>query len=130
MAKLVELQGGDPAFVEDPSRIPQAPEVAVAESGAAGFVGGISPTALGYGVVELGGGRKKMGDPVDLRVGFNLGVCLGDRVEVGDPLGEVHARDSEGAVKGGDILRQAVELVPEPPVTPPSLIRHRLVGSD
>ncbi len=128
MAKLVELQGGDPSHVEEPSRIPRAQEIAPAESGSSGYVGGISPTALGYGVVELGGGRKRMGDPVDLSVGFSLGVRLGDRVEVGDPLGEVHARDPAGLRKGLDVLRQAVVVVPEPPTTSSSLIRHRLVG--
>jgi len=80
MARLVELQGGDPGVVEDPLRIPQAPEVKVVTAMASGFVGKISPVSLGYGVVELGGGRRRMGDMVDLRVGFVMGVKPGDWV--------------------------------------------------
>ena len=130
MTRLVELQGGDPSMVENPSRIPGAPEVAVLESDSSGFVGVISPTALGYGVVELGGGRRRMGDPVDLSVGFNLSVSLGDWVEPGDPIGEVHARNAQGLERGLKILRQAVVLLPEAPVASSSLVRHRLSGSE
>jgi len=130
MARLVELQGGDPGVVEDPLRIPQAPEVKVLTAMASGFVGKISPVSLGYGVVELGGGRRRMGDMVDLRVGFVMGVKPGDWVEPGTPLGEVHAADADGLERGMGILRDAVTLGPEPPQLRPSLILERVQGSE
>lgn len=110
MARLVELQGGDPAVVYEPERIPVAPEREVVVAPHGGFVGKISPRQLGYGVVEMGGGRRRMGEEVDLRVGFVLRVRPGDRVEAGDPLGEVHASDPEGLLRGMDILREAVTI--------------------
>jgi len=131
MARMVELQGGDPSVVEDPLRIPQAPEVKDLTAQASGFVSEISPVSLGYGVVELGGGRLRMGDAADLRVGFVLGVKLGDWVEPGTPLGEVHAADAHGLEKGLGILQNAVVLGPEPP---PQLraspILERVQGSE
>jgi len=130
MARLVELQGGDPAVVENPLLIPQAPEVKVLAAQASGFVGEISPVSLGYGVVELGGGRRRMGDPVDLRVGFVMGVRPGDRVEAGDILGEVHAADADGLERGLEILQNAVTLVREPPQLSASPILERLQGSE
>jgi pyrimidine-nucleoside phosphorylase len=130
MARMVELQGGDPRVVEDPSLIPQAPEVGVLTAQDSGFIGEISPISLGYGVVELGGGRRRMEDQVDLSVGFILAVRPGDRVEVGDPLGEVHAADSDGLERGLGVLKQAVTLVGEPPQLPPSLILERIQGSE
>lgn len=130
MARLVELQGGDPAVVENPLLIPQAPEVKVLAAQASGFVGEISPVSLGYGVVELGGGRRRMGDPVDLRVGFVMGVRPGDRVEAGDILGEVHAADADGLERGLEILQNAVSLVREPPQLRAPLILERLQGSE
>ncbi|TFH66522.1 MAG: thymidine phosphorylase, partial [Gemmatimonadales bacterium] len=54
MARLIEFQGGDPNVVEDPLLIPQAPEVKVLTARTSGFVSGICPVSLGYGVVELG----------------------------------------------------------------------------
>jgi len=131
MAKLVELQGGDPEVVESPGRIPSAPEVGISTAPASGFVGKISTTALGYGVVELGGGRRTMGGRVDLRVGFVVGVRPGDRVECGDPLGQVHAADTDGLERGLEILRAAVLLEAEPPPQMPlSLVLERVEGSE
>lgn len=130
MARLVELQGGDPSVVEDPRRIPSAPEVGVLSSGESGYVMEVSPMSLGYGVGELGGGRRRMDDPVDLRVGFVMGVQPGDRVESGDPVGEVHAADPAGLEQGMKILQESVSLGPEPPVLQPTLILERIQGSE
>jgi pyrimidine-nucleoside phosphorylase len=129
MAKLVELQGGDPRAVEDPNRLPSAPRQKVVTAGDTGFVGSISPVTLGYGVVELGGGRRCLGDEVDLRVGFSLDVKPGDPVEMGDPLGVVHAADPSGLERGEEILTRAVFLGSEPNPPLPSLVRERIGSS-
>jgi thymidine phosphorylase len=128
MARLVELQGGDPRVVEDPDLIPGAPEVLTVHASRSGFVQGVSPVSLGYGVVELGGGRRKMGDPVDLRVGFVLEVVSGDRVEAGQPLGEIHAADVDGLQRGAEILREAITLGPEPLRRAPLATMERISG--
>jgi pyrimidine-nucleoside phosphorylase len=130
MERMVELQGGDAAVVEDPSRIPRAPEVASLPAPTGGYVSGISPVRLGYGVVELGGGRRRMGDSVNLEAGFVLGVEVGDQVEPGDPLGEVHAADPEGLRRGLDVLTEALILTPDPPEAQvEDRVLHRVVAS-
>jgi pyrimidine-nucleoside phosphorylase len=126
MIRLVERQGGNPSVVEDPGLIPVAPERDVLTADVSGFVREIEPVALGYGVVEMGGGRRRMEDPVDLRVGFVLSVSPGHRVERGDPLGEIHAADADGLEWGRQILRGAVVLGPEAPPPRPPLIRERI----
>jgi pyrimidine-nucleoside phosphorylase len=126
MARLIEAQGGDPRVVEDPNLIPAAPERKVAEARRSGFVHEVLPVPLGYGVVELGGGRRTMEDPVDLRTGFVLGVRPGDRVEVGDPLGEVHAANPSDLERGIQILGSAVVIGDETPDSPQTLVRRRV----
>jgi pyrimidine-nucleoside phosphorylase len=126
MARLVERQGGDPRVVTDPSLIPSAPEQDVITAHMAGFVKEVRPVPLGYGVVEMGGGRRRMSDEVDPRVGFVLAVRPGDRVEKGDPLGEVHAANPDGLDRGRRVLREAVVLDSEAPPPPPPLIRERV----
>ena len=127
MARLVELQGGDPRVVTNPERLPRAPEIAELRASEAGFVQRISPVQLGYGVIGLGGGRRKMDDPVDPRVGFLLAVAPGDRVEVGDSLGEAHAASRDGLAYGLEILRRAIRLDPTPPPASTPLIKERVV---
>jgi pyrimidine-nucleoside phosphorylase len=115
MARLIELQGGDPSVVDDPTRIPSAPHVATLLAPVSGHVTGISPMNLGYGVVELGGGRRRMGDSVDLGVGFVLAVSVGDEVDEGGLLGEVHAADPTGLEVGLLTLKEAVSISLAPP---------------
>jgi pyrimidine-nucleoside phosphorylase len=126
MARLVERQGGDPRVVTDTGLIPLAPERDVLTADIPGFVREILPVPLGYGVVEMGGGRRRMEDELDPRVGFVLAVCPGDRVERGDPLGEIHAANADGLERGRQVLRGAVVLGPEAPPPRPPLIRERI----
>jgi len=127
MARLVEAQGGDPRVVENPALIPTAPYRMTVEASGGGFVQEVDPLALGYGVVELGGGRRRVEDEVDLRVGFLLRVAPGDRVEAGAPLGEVHAADRRGLERGREILKEAVVLGEEGLPQRPPLVRARVI---
>lgn len=110
MARLVARQGGDPRVVEEPDRMPPAPVRLVVEAQAEGVVTKVHPRLLGEGVIELGGGRRRMEDTIDPRVGFVLAVRPGDRVEVGQPLGVVHAADEGAASRARRRLLDAVEV--------------------
>ena len=46
--------------------------------------------------VALGAGRIRKGDPIDPAVGYRGPPKIGDRLEDGEPIGEVHARDRRG----------------------------------
>lgn len=127
LARLVEAQGGDPRVVEDPALLPRAPFRGVVEVSGGGFVQAVDPLALGHGVVELGGGRSRVEDEVDLRVGFRLDVSPGDRVEAGAVLGEVHAADASGLERGRNTLRRAVAVGPDLPPPALPLVRARIL---
>jgi pyrimidine-nucleoside phosphorylase len=122
MARLIELQGGDPKVADDPGRIPRAPCHAILEGDRAGYVEGVVPTALGHGVVSMGGGRRAMDDPIDLSVGFVVHVRPGDSVEPGAPLGEVHGADEDTLELGLKCLRGAVAIGESPPADPPAIV--------
>jgi thymidine phosphorylase len=71
-AEIVEAQGGNPAVVDDPALLPQAPHRAVYEAPRDGVVAEVAPRAVGKGVIALGGGRTRVGEPVDPAVGFHI----------------------------------------------------------
>ena len=48
-------------------------------------------------MIKLGGGRKQLGDELDLSVGFEMLVRLGDEVEVGEPLLRMFAQPEAAA---------------------------------
>ncbi|MEP7028796.1 MAG: thymidine phosphorylase [Candidatus Eisenbacteria bacterium] len=87
---IVEAQGGDPAVIDDPARLPRAPRVVAVLAPGAGFVHAIDSYALGELVVGMGGGRARKEDTIDPAVGIVLAKKTGDRVEAGEELARLH----------------------------------------
>jgi len=127
--RMVEAQGGDPSVVEDPTRLEDAPLRDTVVATEEGLVKEVRPRPLGVGVVTLGGGRLRTGDAIDLSVGFEVLVSVGDRVVPGQPLGMVHARDGDGMRRGIEILRDAVQMGSGDAGELRPLISHRVDAS-
>jgi pyrimidine-nucleoside phosphorylase len=109
-ARLVQAQGGDPAFVEHPERLRTAPVQVDVHADREGVVSEVGPRPHGEALVELGGGRKMMHQPVDPGVGFEVRIRPGDRVSKGDPVGTVHAAEEAGAGRAAAALLAAVRI--------------------
>jgi pyrimidine-nucleoside phosphorylase len=92
---LVEAQGGDISYVDDPSRFPRAAYVDVVESPRNGYLAQIQARTVGEAAVALGAGRARKADPVDHAVGFIIHHKVGDQVQKGEPLFTVHANDRD-----------------------------------
>lgn len=128
MERLVEAQGGDPRVVADPDRIARAPVVRQVRAERGGVVQAVAPRPLGEAVVAMGGGRRRLDDVVDLRVGYRRLAAPGDEVAPGDALGEVHAADEAGAAVGEAGLRAALVVGEGAPAGRP-LVSHRVTPS-
>ena len=89
-----------------------------------GYIGKMNAEALGYAVIELGGGRRVLSDTVDHSVGLEMLVRIGDRVQLGQPLVRVHCREKQAdSVK--PLLRSAIPIRRQP-VEVPALIAERI----
>jgi pyrimidine-nucleoside phosphorylase len=96
--RMVESQGGDPGVVDDPEGIlPVAPVRRAIEAEASGTLVGVEAEALGRASADLGAGRRKKGDPIDPAVGIVFHPKVGDAIESGQALGEIHARSDADA---------------------------------
>jgi pyrimidine-nucleoside phosphorylase len=123
---LVAAQGGDPAVVDDPGRLPQAMEVELFEAPTAGVVAAVDPRPLGVAVVAMGGGRRRLGDAVDHSVGFVVSARPGAAVAKGEPIASVFARDAEGIATGLAALGEAIRFGEPAPLLP--LVSHRVTA--
>ncbi|MBM3179877.1 MAG: thymidine phosphorylase [Chloroflexi bacterium] len=110
---LVQAQGGDVSFVDDMSRFERAKYVEVVNAPRNGFISQIHARIVGEASVALGAGRAKKGDPVDHAVGFVIHKKVGDQVQKGEPLLEIHANDEEKLVEARKALLSAHQLVDE-----------------
>jgi len=125
--RLVEMQGGDPAAVDDPTRLGRASEIVTVESDREGRIAQVRPREIGWGVVELGGGRRELDDEIDPRAGIEVHARPGARIRKGAPLATIHAADPGGVEVGRRAVKDAVRYG-EDGLDPLPLISHRITA--
>ncbi len=100
---MVAAQGGS---LDAPRPRAPAIELDVPQSG---VVRAIDAEALGYAVIALGGGRRRLGEAIDHSVGLEYLVRIGDRVEAGQPWIRMFARD-RGRDEARCLLEAAIKI--------------------
>jgi pyrimidine-nucleoside phosphorylase len=90
---LVKAQDGDVTYVDDLSKFERAKIVEEVKSPQAGFISQVNARGVGEAAVALGAGRAKKGDPIDHAVGFIILKKVGEQIQKGEPLFEIHAND-------------------------------------
>jgi pyrimidine-nucleoside phosphorylase len=119
-ARMIEAQGGNPRVVEDPwAVLPRAPVVIEVSARGSGYLAAVEAERIGIAAAQLGAGRMRKGDPIDPAVGIEFTPKIGDRLESGDVIGRVHARDEAAAGVAADAVWETLTLSEEPVDTPP-----------
>jgi pyrimidine-nucleoside phosphorylase len=121
--RLVELQGGDAACIDEPSRLRRAKFSLEVKSPRDGFVSAIQSEDVGTACVVLGGGREKKEDSVDPAVGIILHKKVGDRVDAGDSLCTVMYNSAAAAAGAKTLLERSYQVTDSPPA-PRKLIQR------
>ena len=101
---MIAAQGGDPAVVDDPGRLPRATAaVEVVRADRSGVVAGVDAELVGRAAAALGAGRERKDDAVDPAAGVVVVRGVGDTVRAGDPVLELHVtgRPAADAVRPG-----------------------------
>jgi pyrimidine-nucleoside phosphorylase len=116
--EMVAAQGGN---LDAPRPVAPTSEIA---SPRAGYVTAIDSEALGRVIIELGGGRKKLGDVLDHSTGLEMLARLGDPVDASEPLVRVFAETAAAA----NVSRELVSAITigDDAVEPPLLIAERI----
>ena len=90
---LVSAQEGDVSYLKDPQKLPQAALIKTVNAPRSGFIKQIHARRVGETAVLLGAGREEKGESIDHGVGIEILREVGDRVEEGEPLLTIHAKD-------------------------------------
>ena len=93
---MVAAQGGDIRTVDDPSRLPQAAVRMAVRAEEDGIVQRCQALTLGRVAMQLGAGRSRADDEIDLAAGVELSAKPGDKVSRGEPLAWLHASSRKG----------------------------------
>jgi pyrimidine-nucleoside phosphorylase len=128
--RIVEAQGGDPAAVDDPSRLPRSATLRDVVASSDGFVEAIDTEAIGLAALALGAGRARVEDRIDPAAGIVVHRKVGERVERGEPLCTLH-----GGLGGEPPERVAARAaaawrIGPGPITAPTLLIERMAHDD
>ncbi|MBN2359789.1 MAG: thymidine phosphorylase [Deltaproteobacteria bacterium] len=121
---LIEAQGGDPAVVDDPGRLPQAAQREPHCAENSGVLAAIDCEGIGLAAMELGAGRARASDPVDPAVGLCMLKRIGEPVQSGEPLVDI-LHNGRGVDACRERLARALQIG-EAPGDPRPLIIERL----
>jgi pyrimidine-nucleoside phosphorylase len=114
---MVEAQGGDPACIDDPTRLPAAPSRELVPAPRYGYVERVDAEAIGRAAVALGAGRDRAGAPVDPAVGILVRVRPGQMVEAGQPVLEILYRSAATVEAARTLAAAAVRVGNHVPVS-------------
>lgn len=117
--EVIKLQGGDYLLCDNPSNSFFPVDVKEIKATKAGFVSQIQTDEIGRIVMDWGGGRKRLEDPIDYNVGLYLHAKLGDAVKVGDPLVTAYFEDEAKLQEMTTRILNAYEISSQPPTIEP-----------
>jgi len=115
--ELISVQGGDPSYVDDPSRLPKAKLIETVAAPRSGSLSQIHARLVGEAAVSLGAGRAKKSDAIDHAVGVIIHHKVGDIINAGDHLFTIHANDTKLLAQARDAIVKA-HLFSDVPVAP------------
>jgi pyrimidine-nucleoside phosphorylase len=111
---LIEVQGGDVSYLENPERLPRAPLIDELPAPRGGYIKEINARVVGETAVDLGAGRAKKGDPIDHAVGLEVLHNVGDQVDRDQPLFIIHANNRERLDAAKECLLGGLKLSDSP----------------
>jgi len=126
--QMVELQGGDPRAIDDPSKLPQAQHTKTISSPRDGYVVAMQCEQFGTACVILGGGRERKEDSVDPAVGIVLHKKVGDPVSANEALATIHYNAEARAARAEQLLAESFHIGAAPAPETGHLI-HRVIGN-
>ncbi len=91
--ELVQNQGGDTSYITDLNKFEKAKYIEPVYSEKSGYIQEINAETIGKLACNLGAGRVRKEDKIDMSVGIILNKKVGDYVESGDCLGYIHTNN-------------------------------------
>lgn len=95
LRELVEAQGGDATYVDDPDKFPVASNVIPVVSKRDGYIRRIDSLSIGLSAMRLGAGRETLTDVIDTTAGIVLTKKVGDYVKNGDVIAYAHTNKAD-----------------------------------
>jgi thymidine phosphorylase len=122
-SQMVAELGGPTDFVEKyTDYLPRAAIEKPVRSAESGILTEVDAHAIGSAIIELGGGRKELGEELDLSVGISDVANIGEMVGTDRPLAIVHASSEVDADLAASLIRAACTISADKPAERPVIV--------
>jgi len=122
--KMVFELGGPKDFINTyANHLPKAPVTAPVFAKQDGVLAAVDAFALGNAIIELGGGRRKLDDVLDLSVGLSDMASIGTVVDGQRPLGVIHAANDATANRVATMVQDACGIAAAAPSANPVIYK-------
>lgn len=122
LVELVEKQGGDVSYLEDPNKFVKANYILPVISEKEGYIKKVDARKIGELSGRLGAGRMRKEDIIDKTVGIMLCKKISDQVKIGDILGYIHANQEEQGKQAVDEMKKIYQIVDKQIETPKTIL--------
>ena len=113
--RMVFSLGGPHDFFERSKEyLPKASKVVEFSASQSGFLQSVDARMLGQVIIELGGGRTHAHDVLDLSVGLDQAIRIGDQVNRGEPILRIHASSEGDIERAQNLLIKTFEISENP----------------
>ena len=126
--QMVTALGGPGDFIENSERHLAVAKV-VRPIHTDGFLTTVNTRSVGKAIIELGGGRHRVGEALDLSVGFSEIASIGTFLDRHTPLAVVHAASEADAATAEALLLAACTTAAQAPAAAP-VVTEILTGRD
>ncbi len=106
----VAAQGGDTRVVDEPDRLQRSRHRAEVRAAKSGRIRRIPALRCGEIALDLGAGRRALGETLDLGAGIDLHVAEGDAVKRDQVIAEVRAKSKKRADAAAAALGQVIAV--------------------
>lgn len=125
--ELIAMQSGDVDMLDHPEKLPQAPIQHTFTADKTGYISQVHALEIAKIAFDLGAGRERKEDDLDLSVGVVVHCKVGDEVSEGDPILTCHA-NSEAHLKQSETHLSKAILVSDEQVEPLPLFYDTIIG--
>lgn len=105
---MVIAQHGDVSYVDHPEKLYSTKTIEVLAK-SSGFVETIDALKIGVAASRLGAGREHKDDIIDLKVGLDLHVKIGDEIKTGEPLATLYV-SSKGIDEATNLIYESITI--------------------
>jgi pyrimidine-nucleoside phosphorylase len=125
LRRNVVAQGGEPRVCDAPATfLPLVRESFQVKSPRSGYITIVDTAEIGHAIAAIGGGRVRIEDIVDPRVGFLADLKIGDKVSAGDTIGVVCCEDDANGREAARRIQDAYHISEGPPSDREKLIKE------